>query len=287
MARFIVYTYQFSPVKQFAVDFFDEESKLLMDNFANKQSLLNDLFNSKTKFVFQSYRAKYDYQLLYNKGGVIIIKLANNRHIIQEDNFNPKKLPHNPSCFVIIDNRVNVQRIYIEEKTTAFVDTQQVAGILEYTFCALLKDSHLDVRIKREYDSSEFWQIMEEYDKKIKMLRFQYFYPNLPRVSEKIDETISKISGCIGSKDTVLEFNSGSDEVLDIRKDNTPIDNLVEASSLSGSPIILKIKGMKKHYNVGKVSKNVEIDDLEMRISSGLFGAFPDDINKLLDNILL
>lgn len=287
MARFIVYTYQFSPVKQEPIGLLEYERKPVIDNFANKQTLLNDLFNSKTKFVFQSYRAKYDYQLLYNEGGVIILKLANNRHIVQEDNFNPKRLPHNPSCFVIIDNRVNVQRIYIEEKTTAFVDTQQVAGILEYTFCVLLKDSHLDIRIKMEYDSSEFWQIIEEYDNKIKMLRFQYFYPNLPRVTEKIDEALSSLSGCIGSKDTVLEFNAGRDEILDIRKDNTPIDNLVEASSLSGSPIVLKIKGMKKHYNVGKVSKNVEIDDLELRISSDLFGAVSEEITKLLDNFLL
>ena len=266
MAVFVVYTYQFAPI-------FGDTRSLFPDMYPDaetvwekKQEVFASIFE---KIVFRK-RNIYGHDIIFNENDILVLRLANNRHIVQESSFVTKKLEHHPSCYVIIDNRKNVQNIYIEQKQYSFEDTEIVARILSTTFNNYLKTYNLCVEIKKRFIPQEFWQAIEREEKGVDMLRFSFLYPNLPRVQEKIDEILSKASSQVHSKNTVVEFNSGDNEALNIHKDNQDLQNLVKAASESGSIIKLKFKGYRRHTTIGTSSEIVEIDNLEASLSSDL-----------------
>lgn len=269
MASFVVYTYQFAPL-------FCKTETLFSDYYPNydtiwekKQDVFAGIFND---IVFRK-RNIYSHEMLLNENRIIVLRLANNRHIIQESSFVTKKLEHHPSCFIIIDNRTDVQNIFIEQKAYSFENTEVVAKILTTTFNSYLKTYNLSISINKRFVPKEFWQVIDREDRGVDMLRFSFLYPNLPRVQEKIDAIISSASGKIHSKKTIIEFNSGVNEALDVDKNNNDLQNLVKASSESGSIIKLKFKGYRRHTTIGTSSEIVEIDNIEASLSSDLISS--------------
>lgn len=282
MSSFILFTYQFSPINQERT-LFPEHFINVSTNFKHKQEIFGKILGSD--LVFHNKKSTYLHQFIFNENSIIVFKIANNKFIVQEDNFSEKKLPHNPSCLVLIDNRENIQRIYIEDKGFSFADTTQVASILETTFNEKLVQFGLAIKICREFRPQEFWNLVEEHKGKVKMVRFRYLYPNLPRVTEKIDELLAKVSGSVGSHETVFELNAGPDQSLDIDKDNESVGDLVDAASQSGSPITLRIKGLRRFVHVGESFKSIEIEDLEAKLNSDLLStSFQKVIQILNDN---
>lgn len=278
MAAFTVFSYQFRPL-------FDGQDSLFPDLYPgpeevwrNKQHYLKNLFTDN--LVFRYRNVSYNHEVLYNENELIVFKLANNKKIVQESLFVPKKLDHNPSCSVIIDNRQDVQNIYIEENEYSFSDSSVVANIMEKTFNTLLTPSGLGISINKRYKEHEFWDVVAKADPGIDMLRFTYLYPNLPRVQEKIDEMLASTSRGLHSKKTNIEFNASDGETLQINQDNDDLVNLVRASSESGSSIKVKIKNYRRHTEIGSTSETVEIENLNASLTSDLLSTAA---KKLLD----
>lgn len=152
MASFVVYTYQFAPIFSESASLFSE---LNIDDdiiWYNKQKIFGSIFE---KVVFKKGNREYSHDMLYNENEIIVFRLANNKHIVQEDSFITKKLDHHPSCFVIIDNRKDVQNVFIEQKSYSFEDTETVSKILKTSFNAYLKSHKLSIDIKRRYIPQE------------------------------------------------------------------------------------------------------------------------------------
>ena len=234
----------------------------------SKQTYLQEIllnanfkFNSKREGVFE-------HQLRYNSNGIIILKLANNKQLSLEENFKKKKHHYSPSCFVIIDNRQDVQHIAIEDDPTAFSTTDVVRNIMEYSLKKALKTYGLTISIKKEYQKTEFWQLLEQYPKGVSMVRFHFSYPNLPRVSESINALISNQSKITNSKSTTFELKSSDSEQLSLSNDNEELNGLVNASADSGNVITLKVKGLRRYVKTGETTKKIEIDDLEVQMQS-------------------
>lgn len=280
MASFVVYTYQFAPI-------FGESASLFPDMYpntetvwANKQKIFSSLFE---KITFRKGNKIYNHEIIYQENEIIVFRLANNKHIVQEASFVTKKLDHYPSCLVIIDNRKDVQNIFIEQKTYSFEDTDTVSQIMRTTFNAYLKSYNLSLDIKKRFVPQEFWTVMEKAEKGVDMLRFSFLYPNLPRVQEKIDQVLSSASGRVHSKKTTVEFNSGENEVLNVQKDNDDLVNLVNASSESGSIIKVRFNGYKRITIIGSTSEIVEIDNVEGSLKSDLLTKAAQKIVELLN----
>ena len=119
MSTFVVYSYQFSPAfnsltpSLFAEDIIDSNEVWL-----NKQGHFGDIFKRQLTYTYRG--AKFDSELIYNENEIIVFRLANNKHIVQEAGFVPKKLEHKPSCLVLIDNRHDVQNIYTRGMSILF-----------------------------------------------------------------------------------------------------------------------------------------------------------------------
>lgn len=280
MATYGVYTYQFSPLFNNTPSLFEEDNIEPESVWRDKQRHLGDLFNENLTFKYRN--ATYNHEVLYNENNLIVLKLANNKHIVQESRFITKKLQHNPSCKILIDNRKDVQNIYIEDNKYSFSETGVVCRILEKTFNSYLKSVGLSISIRQRFNESEFWTIIRSAEKGIDMVRFYFQYPNLPRVQESIDAVLSKTSKSLRSKKTCIEYNAGEGETLLLEKNNQLLSNLVQSSASSGSKIIIKANGFKKMKTVGESVEMVEIENLEASLSSDLLSSASQ---KLIDII--
>lgn len=270
MAKYIIYTYQFSPIRNSSTSLFKELEVDASESMAKKQDIFESILqNEKTHFVYKN--KEYGHKIIHDKDHIIILKLANTKSVNLEEDFQKHKQYHFPSCQVIIDNRHDVQHIAIEENSTAFADTQTVCAIMESTFRSYLKPYKLHIDIQKEFQYSEFWNTIKQYPTGITMVRFHFLYPNLPRVWESVNDLISKASETTNSKETTFEFKADEDENLELSENSDMLKGLVKASADSGNLITLKARKLRALIQTGKTSKSIEIDDLEATLRPDIF----------------
>ena len=248
-------------------------------NFVRKNEILDDILSDNFSFVLR--RQTYPHKVVFSENSIVVFQLAHSGSIMQENDFSRKKLPNSPSCFIIIDNRKNRQRIYIEDRTVAFQDPRFTASIIENTLNRQLKQYGLSLSLTGEFEPSEFWGFAKDHIGRIKMVRFSFPYPNLPRVTNQIDKAIVKAGLSVNSKETTLELKAGKNECLDIKKSNKLLKNLVNASSESGSPIICSTGSKRKHVTIGKALRSLDID-MEEVLTSDLIESVSVKLNKIL-----
>ena len=238
-------------------------------------------------FKFKSKKdGEFNLKIYYEEGGIIVLKIANNKQLNLEEDFRKQKHHYSPSCFVIIDNRTNIQRIAIEEDITAFSNTDVVRNIIEYSLKYSLREYGLNIEIKKEYEKNEFWDLIGNQTKGVSMVRFRFSYPNLPRVHQSINELINSESKIVNSNQTTLEFRSDNSERLELNKSNSQLSGLVNASASSGHPITIKAKGIKKYIQTGNTTKRIYINDLDITIQEGnLFQRTADKIIEVLNSV--
>jgi len=283
MARYIVYTYQFSPIVSKQKKLFDDSTKSLTEILSKKQETFGNLFNSELHFRGKSM--EYSHRILYNQDNIIVFRLANNKCQSLEKICSIQKHQYSPSCLVIIDNRKNVQHIAIEEDVVAFQDTNTVVNILKQTFSTYLNQHRLNIEIQKEFQESEFWDLVRQHPKGINMVRFTFSYPNLPRVSSSIDKMISETSKMTNSQQTVFEFNSAPENRLTLEKRNRKLAGLAKASADSGNVITIRAKGCRRHIQTGHTSKSLEIDNLEILLQGDLIENATTKLIKELNKI--
>lgn len=269
MAYFIIYTYQFSPVSN-PQTAFDRKVIPLSERMEKKQEFLDGFFNKESDNKFKFNNKHFKHKLLFNEGGIIIFKLANQKNTSFEEDFQKKQISVSPSCLVIIDNRKDIQRIYIEQKSTSFTEPNVVAKIIQSTFCKYLGGSGLNLEVNKEYQVSEFWNIIKKYPNNVTMVKFQLKYPNLPRVWQSVQEVIKETSKDTNSHETTLQYKSDDDGFLDLNNDNEQINGLAKASADSGSMITLKARGLRAYIKTGNTEKGIEIKDLEVKLTQDL-----------------
>lgn len=284
MARYIIYTYQFSPIVSEQKSLFEGTKQSLSEIMSKKQEIFGDVFTNEN-LVFKNKNLEFSHRLLYNRDDIIVFRLANRKYQNLEENFSITKFEYSPSCLVIIDNRKNVQHIAIEEDAIAFQDTNTVANILTQTFSTYLSRHRLQIEIQKEFQESEFWNLINKYPKGISMVRFEFSYPNLPRVSSSIDKMISDASKAANSQQTIFEFNSAPGSKLAIEKKNRKLSGLAKASAESGNVITIRANGYRKHLKTGHTSKSIEIDNLEVLLQSDLIENATTKIIKELNKI--
>ncbi|MES4922222.1 hypothetical protein ABVC70_09900 [Hoylesella timonensis] len=282
MSRFILYTFQCAPLQNKDRHLF-EELPSIEERMDNKLVYIRQIVTSQG-FKFKSKKdGVFDFKLYYDKDGIIIFKIANNKELDLEENFKRTQHHYSPSCFVIFDNRTNVQQIAIEEDTKSFSSTDVVKNILEYTLKRSLRNFGLTVEIKKRFEQKEFWNIIENHPKGVTMVRFSLSYPNLGRVHDSIDELLNSESKAVNSKKTQLEYSCDNSEQLELSENNPQLAGLVAASAKSGNQITIKARGIRTYIRTGETTKSFEIDDLETKIQSpNLFQSLSDILNFIV-----
>lgn len=269
MSYFIIYTYQFSPIA-ISQTAFDREVPPLNERMEKKQDYLDSFFNKEAGQMFKNRNKQYRHKLLFHEGGIMIFRIANQKHTSFEEDFQKKQIAISPSCYVIIDNRKDIQRIYIEQKSTAFNEPNDVKKIIEATFSKYLSGYGLNVEVNKEYQESEFWNIVNKYPYNVTMVKFQLKYPNLPRVWSSVQDVLKETSIDTNSHETSLQYKSDDNSYLELNNENEQLSGLAKASADSGSTITIKARGIRAYIKTGNTEKGIEIEDLESKLSHDL-----------------
>lgn len=294
MAKFIVYTYQFGPIvpEKHTLPF-EPETPIDTDALmARKGEIFEQIFaDFKRVHIFEgrkSYPKMLPIEGVNNKQ-FIIFHLGDPKRIHLETISEEGRFVHSfaasaPHCLIIIDNRKDVQRIYIEKKRGAFnANTDRIAENLEGSFNCQLRKEHLYMKINHEYSSTAFWDFIQSHECGIKSLIFQIPYPNLPRVSDyiKILKELNKSLKC----ETRLKLEAAKGGILSgVTRENPHINGLVEASAHSGATISVKGAGDKNYTPCGKKDRKwVELGNDFSRLTQENFssGLFNDSLERL------
>lgn len=282
MAKYILYRYQFSPIHADSNTLFPTGAETLSDEelMQRKQTLFASLFDDDVKLCFKKDNKQYNHKMLFCQDGFIVFKIANDKSVNLEENFAKCKHEYSPSCIVIIDNRQDVQFVAIEERNVAFSSVDTVASILQHTFSKYLQSHRLSIEIRRIYDETDFWTIVNGNSNSIEKVRFRFSYPNLPALNKNVREAIAEVAESTASGNTELTLEAQKGSTLSVSENDNHLSSLVQMSADGGEEIHIKLKGLKAWKKVGNTSKSLEIDELEANLSNGLF---ENPIDKLAE----
>lgn len=273
MSKYILYRYQFSPIQSNVQSMFPVEVENMSDEelMQKKQVLFASLFDKNVELKLKKGNKLYNHKMLFCQGGFFVFKIANDKSVNLEENFTKCKHEYSPSCNVIIDNRKDVQFIAVEEKKTVFKSTDMVSSILQDTFSNYLQSYRLSIDIRRIYDVTDFWTIVAGNRDSIEKVRFRFSYPNLPALNKNVKEAIAEVakSTASGNSEFTLEAQKGSS--LNVSEEDTNLSSLVQMSADGGEEIKIKIKKLAAWQKVGDSSKSIDIEDLDVTLSNGLF----------------
>ena len=229
MSKFDIYTFQFSPIIEDGTLSFEDieaERKRIMEN---KNEFFEEVLTSAT-FVHRSKSLPLVVE--YSDQDLKVIRIANIKTI-------------------------EIERDFVKEWT----DTKVVSSILNKTFNYKLRHYNLAIKINKEYNAQDFWDIASQYEKSIKKLRFEFNYPNLPRVTKNLNSALKNASEIVNSTRSAIEFNAEEKKTLqNINANNKTINGLVKASAEGGTPIKMRVKGYKKYVETGNKAKTIEFD---------------------------
>ena len=273
MSTFVVYTYQFAP----KVKDLEQYSELFPDKdvspdkiMEKKQETFQSLFDEGSAFTFTVGNETFNHRILLNAGGIIMLKIANNKKILHEENFVVKSIDDQPSSIVIIDNRKDCQSIAIQDKRSSFSSTDQIAGIMKRSFNAVLWRRLLVVDIRRRLEEKSFWQLVGHYPSGIKAVRFGIPYPNLPRVSDNVRDLFKDMAKEFGAN-SKYEIDAIEGQSLRLNESNEYLRELVHVSSESGNDIMVQPVGSGRRWvSTGTTSKVViDVPDYLFKTAEG------------------
>lgn len=281
MATFNIYSYQFNPNIDlptgtlFDESFVQEQDKIMSQkNVVFEKVILKSI--QDTEFYHRNCRLSS--QLLFQQNEVLVFKIANKRKIVIEKEFVESTETNEPSVLIIIYNNDNVQRIAIEQNRCAFSDTDIVAKVIQKTATRLMKNDRLNVIIRKEYHQTEFWNFVKENPNQIQMIRFEFSYPNLPRLRYFVSDVIKNAGKSISGDRAIVQYEATKGGLI-LDDTNETLTHLNRVSSDSGCPITFRLRGKRECFKTGKTTKTKEIDELDITAEK------VDDIRKILEFI--
>ncbi|MBP8934347.1 MAG: hypothetical protein KBG68_01425 [Prevotella sp.] len=290
MAKLQIFTYEFSYIKEVEEPsmFKGIENVDVKDSRARKQEILNDYlqYMSDKNLPFVKGKKQYQQIVVWQEDGIWDLRIANNKKQKIEHEFIQKRIPDNPSCAVLIDNRKGVQTIAIQKLATSFTTPNILAKIMMETLNQYLVKKRLRIDIAPRYDSHEFWDVVNNHPYKIKMVNFQFPFPNLPVISDLIGNIINTADDMNGAPQLSWLANEG--EVLTPHPNSDLLNRCVEACAAIGSTIRIKLTDGTNVKCGDGGSQEREINDFALsQDPDDLFGKRYEMIIAFLDKINL
>ena len=288
MAKFAIYTYLFGkilvPKDQLLFNPYEGvDFDLYWDK---KQSYVTDMFKTKEALEFKIGNNKtYDHQLIscVPNPNIIIMRIANNKEAILEHGFRDITHEWNPSCYVFIDNRKDIQRIAIQQTPKAFYDTKQVANIIQAVLNEKLKDKFLTFEIAPKKRVCEFWEVTTIHNNKIVCLDFDFNQENISELQDLsgLMKDIQQSAGNMNGYVPNYRIQAKSGMTLRVDKTYDQLMSMVSVSSALSRPINVRtIDDLSFDCYVDKrIEEKIVYEELDDRVlemlsdSSGLYAS--------------
>jgi hypothetical protein len=265
------------------------QMKLFQDNlskeelFKRKNALFSEIFHEKLSFFHR--RAKLNYKILHFEKDFILLRLANKKYVHIEKQFHREMFDSEPSCLIAIYNDSEVQKIAVESDKTSFGNSFTAIRIIEKVFSRELENYDLKINIHPIYEEKEFWNLLDRYELQIEALKFEFEYPNLPRVNRHLTDELREASKLLNSEKTKVEFSAGNNDILDnLSQENVNLNSLVKASAEGAGPAKIKVKGLRRWESTDNKVKSFEFDELEIDAPTDKINDYINGLKRLLKN---
>ena len=199
MSTFAIYTYRFEQIKP------SDKEELLLDNFPipyctdkefeMRQKLFREFFKKNIPLeqrTFQKGKSTYVYDTIFIEGNTAIMKFGRlSKKSYTDIKLNDHKIEDYPWCYVVWDNRDGVQRMFIEQKTSAWKNTEKTTGTMKVAIALkYILDKwmsykygiHFDIGDGPVYKSDDFWEYVKHYPQGFTRVHFSFPPPNLGRL---------------------------------------------------------------------------------------------------------
>lgn len=302
MSTFAIFTYRFEQIKP------SDQRELLLDNFPipyctdeefeKRLELFREFFKKDTPLeqrTFQKGKSTYVYDTIFIEGNTAIMKFGRlSKKSYTDIKLNDHKIEDYPWCYVVWDNRDGIQRMLIEQKTSAWKNTEKSTGTMKVAIALKhIIDNwmskkygiHFEIGDGPVYKSDDFWEYVKHYPQGFTRIHFSFPPPNLGRLMTLGDNlnTLREETG--GGVDADLKAPKGG--VLKLDKDNPQTQSLIDLHSACGKEIKAYPKGSHAMIRISGDSLDndvvMEFPDALIPIltSSSLFGKY--DFDKFIE----
>lgn len=282
MATFAIYTYEFEQIKQSAhkqLEFVGFPSPCCTDEeWAKRQETFREFFvknKSLAERTFKIGKLTYVYDTIFIEGNTAIMKFGRlTKKNVSDAELNDHKIEDYPWCYIIWDNRDNIQRMLIEQKPSAWSNSKTITGTKKAAkaISAIIDDwlskkkgMHFNFGDGPVFKSDDFWEYIKRYPQGFSRVHFSFPPPNLGRLMDLADGIIGIRQETGGSYDADLK--APKDGVLTLLPENTQTKSLVDLSSACGKEI--KAYPKDGHTMIRISGDNLE-NDVAVEVPDGL-----------------
>lgn len=242
-----------------------------------------DLFHDRTSEEIIAHKNQYFSEALYllpkinhKRGEIHIsienigpdffkIQLAPSRPLTRETHDHRREQVENwPHIEAYILNNPTDQLLIIQDRGTAFANTDTVANIILRGTRGTLDRIGLSLQIEPLFDEAYFWGLINEYSNRITWVEFEFITPNMANISKTLANTLKSLGKETNAVREQLTLRSDPSSSLDISQENATIQGLVEYTSQGAGDIKLKIKGIRKRFQTSNSRREVHLSGIEI-----------------------
>ncbi|WP_228235077.1 hypothetical protein [Allomuricauda sp. M10] len=279
---FSVFRYQLLPTTTKIQTRIDEKYNTYEELVEKKNAFFKEVItNNKLKFRGKGYDVISRVENVI--GEYIFLKMGVQKVVSLHDKDFKSKVEYNyPNSLVYINNLKDKQFMLIEHDTEAFSKTEALKNIIEKSVNNALKHFDLNVYIEKITDVSQFWDTIQEYEGRIKTLRFEFIKPNMSNISGKAVDAIRLLRNKANSHKTNLELNAPKNGVLEnINPENKEISSLAQYSADGGGVPKIKVKKYRKLIKTSDREETIEVE--EINIEGKPYEKIAELLNTLFD----
>lgn len=184
-----------------------------------------------------------------------------------------------PHIYAFVFNLPDEQLLLIQDRFSAFANTDIVANLLKSMTRISLDKAGLSIQVESLFDQKYFWRLVEKFRNKITSLEFEFITPNMASISKTLATTLKALAKDTNSMNQELTLKSDPATSLDVSPKNETLKGLVEYASAGGGDIAIKVKGLRKKFHTSKSKREIHLSDIEINGN-------PEAIRDLLKEIL-
>lgn len=192
---------------RFAQYYLEYNFEFAPHGWEDRQKHLGELFAKDDSIVFYNDEGKECKHRVYHlecNPEIILMRFANHKELPIEKDFKPDVAPHEPSCYVMLDNRDKMRSIAIHKRKEAFNSPGQVAKIVERCLTEELYKNHCySVSIKPDYYPEDLYKTWERVQQHVSAIRFGVPDIDPELIIQKIEEL--RVKGKAYFDDTLMK----------------------------------------------------------------------------------
>jgi hypothetical protein len=193
------------------------------------------------------------------------IQLAPSRPLTRETHESKlEKVENWPHIEAYILNHPDDQFLIIQDRASAFANTDTVANIILRGTRGALDKIGLSLHIEPLFDEAYFWSLVNQYSNRITWVEFDFITPNMANISKALETTLKNLGKQTNAAREKLALSSDPTSSLDISQKNPTILGLVEYTSKGAGDIKLKIKGIRKRFQTSNSKREVHLSGIEI-----------------------